>query len=195
MVHQLPQRIRLRPCAGRWTARQRDRLAAALRDVQGIEGFRVSEHSLTVHHSMQPESVIGCVRRALMEPCLPAPTHVEVVPVLRTEVALHVDDRHRHASRRLLVCAVAGLAIALLPEPVAPAMIALRLLACAAMSAVQHHDEALIVPCRLTRLLNTIADLIGLRRAENLIRALLKQFLVASLKNWAKSTSLRPALA
>lgn len=155
----------------------------------------MSERSLTVHHNVQPQAVIGCVGRALAEPDLPALPRVDALPVSRTAVLVQGESRRRCASRRLLVCAVAGLAIALLPDPLAPAMIALRLLACAITSAVQHHEEAFVEPCRLTRLLNTVAELVGLHRAENLIRALLKRCLLGALKSLAPSTSVRAAMA
>jgi len=182
VVHQVPQRVRLRPHVGRWTHEQCERLAAALRRTAGVQSFRLSAsgHSLTVHHSAPLQAVLGSLQTAASaEPAAtPAPTGATRSKPSR---------KHRSAARRILLCAVVSLAIALLPEPLAPAMVVLRLLACVVTAAVRYHAEQHAQPCALTRVLDAVAFLIGLARAEKIVRALLKHCSEAVLKRWAES--------
>lgn len=186
VVHQLPERVRLRPCAGRWTRRQKECVAAALRRTSGVQAFRISDHSLVVEHSAPLPVVIETVAIAAQEP----------VPSTQVRAVRHAPGSRsgRSARRRLLACAVVTLAIALLPEPAAPAMIALRLVAGAITAMVRHHAESQARPGALTRILEAIEFLVGLARADNLLRALCKHCAQAVLKRWAEGT-LRPARA
>jgi hypothetical protein len=184
VVHQIHQRVRLRPHTRRWTREQRERVAAALRHTPGVHSFRISSggHSVTIHHSAPVRTLIGSVQvavaRADIETAAPAP---------RAEPQVRPAKRKRNAARRLLLCAVVSLAIALLPQPVAPAMIVLRLLACGVAAAVRYQAEAHAEPCALTRLLDALASLVGLARAEHLVRAILRHCVEAVLKRWAEA--------
>lgn len=189
VVHQVPQRVRLRPHAGRWTHAQCERISAALRRSAGVQSHRISAsgHSLTVHHTAPLHAVLDRLQSAVAPPtAMPA----------RAPGATGKRKRPDHASaaRRLLVCAVATLAIALLPEPAAPAMLVLRVLICGITAAVRHHAEARVEPCRLTRLLDMLAFLVGLARAESLMRALLKHCAEWLLQRWTQAR-LRDAFA
>jgi hypothetical protein len=187
VVHQIAHRVRLRPHAGRWTSRQKERVAAVLRHADGVQSFRISDHSLTVHHSAPLNAVIDSVQRAVAEP---RALHAPAVTTWRAGAA----PGQRGAARRLLACAVVSLAIALLPQPVAPAMILLRLLACGIAAAVRCQAAMHAKPCALTRFLDALACLAGFARADNLLRELLKHCAEAVLKPWAEAR-LRQALA
>lgn len=185
VVHQIPHRVRLRPRSGRWTPHQRDRVAMALQRTAGVQSFRISEHSLTVHHSAPLHAVIDAVQGAVAR-----------VAATRPRKASPQDQRQRGAARRLLACAVVSLAVALLPEPVAPAMILLRLLACGITAAVRYQAEAEAQAQRyaFTRLLDALAFVAGPARAENIVRALWKHCAAAVLRRWAEAR-LRQMLA
>jgi len=194
VVHQIPRRVRLRPHTGRWTPHQKDRVAAALRRTSGVHSFRISEHSLTVNHSAPLHAVLDSVRVAIMEPCAPHSADTATKPSTATTSVRKTAGRQRSAARRLLACAVVSLAVALLPQPVAPAMIVLRLLACGIAAAVRYQAEMHASPCALTRLLDVLATWVGLARAENILRALLKHCAETVLKRWAEAR-LRQAFA
>lgn len=203
VVHQIRQRVRLQPHTGRWTPQQRERVTAALRRTSGVHTFRISHHSLTVHHSAPLHAVIDCVQHAMAEPQVPhtAPLIARTAPVRLLQPAVPappesaaIKSPRRRAAKRLLACAAVSLAIALLPQPVAPAMIILRLLACAVTAGVRHHAETLAEPCALTRLLDALASVVGLARAENLVRALVRHCAEVVLKRWLQ-TRLQHAFA
>jgi hypothetical protein len=188
VVHQVPQRVRLRPHVGRWSHEQCDRLAAALRRTAGVQGYRLSAagQSLTVEHSAPVHVVLAALESAIARP--PSP---------RTQPARARDagaGRRRSAARRLLLCAVVSLAIALLPEPVAPAMIVLRLLACGITAAVRYHAEQQAQAGGFTRVLEALAGLVGVVRAGSIVRALLQHCVASVLQRWAEK-HLREALA
>jgi hypothetical protein len=196
VVHQIPQRVRLRPHTGRWTPHQRERVTVALRRTSGVQSYRISHHSLTVHHSAPLHAVIDCVQHAIAEPQVPhadpliartAPAQLRQPAVLAPRQPAAIRSPRRRAAGRLLACAAVSLAIALLPQPVAPAMIILRLLACAITAGVRYHAETLAEPCTLTRLLDALASVVGLARADNLFRALFKHCVEAVLKRWLQA--------
>lgn len=180
VVHQIPHRVRVRPWTGRWDGAQRASLARALAGHPGVYGFRLAAggQSLTVHHTAQLQAVIDTVHAAVQEHAPAAGTHPQPPAPAAGK---------RWARRRLLACAVVTLAIALLPEPIVPAMIVLRLLAAAIAAVVRYQAEAHADPCRLTRLLDGIACAIGIARAENVLRALVKHAIQQWATRWAEA--------
>lgn len=196
IVHRLPHRVRLRPQAGCWTPAQAVRVAAALRRADGIQSFRVARHSLVIHHSAPLQAVLDSVRLAMTgsldrERHVPRPAAREAAPARLDATAA----RQRAARRRMLLCAAATLALALLPEPAAPAPILLRLVAIALTAAARRHAQRQAPPDLLTRVLDALAAFAGIVRAERLAMALLKQCAETLFERWLEPRQRRFAPA
>lgn len=179
VMHRIPGRIRLRIKGIEWTPQTVEQLMDRLALVQGVTSSRFTVHcaSLTVVHIAAQETVLAEVRLILLQidvlPELPARAPAMVLSPVTTQES----TQERAASRRLVACAAVGLVIALMPNPVNPAMIALRLFVCAVSMAVERRALTMTEPPPIARWLGMLAFLASLARADNLARTLLSELL------------------
>lgn len=169
-MHRLPGRVRLRIEGIEWTPQRVEQLMSRVARVQGVTASRFAVHcaSLTVVHSAAQETVLADVRLILLQIKVPPS-----VPVAIPAAAFYPASMPaRTASRRLVACAVIGLVIAWMPNPVAPAMIVLRLFVCAVSMAVERHALSVTDMPPIARWLGVLAFLASLARADNVARAL-----------------------
>jgi len=169
--HRLPGRIRLRIEGIEWTPQLAERLVGRVARMQGVTASRFSIHcaSLTLVHVSAQETVLAEVRQILRQ--LKVAAHE--VPVQLPAAMPHPARRQaRAASRRLVACAVIGLVLALMPDPVTPAMILLRLVVGVVSAAVERQALTVTEMPPVARLLGRLALLVSVARADQLARTL-----------------------
>lgn len=180
VMHRIPGRVRVRIEGIEWTPHRVEQLMGKVALLHGVRSSRFTVHcaSLTVVHVAAQESVLAEVRLILLQinvaPDLPARTPAAVLDPASMQA--------RVASRRLVACAVVGLAIALMPNPGAPALIVLRLCVCAASMAVERHALTVTEPPLIARWLGMLAFLVSLARADNMARAFVSEVLGQIMK-------------
>jgi len=153
-----------------WTPQRVEQLVGRVALVQGVTSSRFAIHcaSLTVVHIAAQETVLAEVRLILLQ--------IKVSPDEPVQISVAAfypaNTQARAASRRLIACAAIGLVIALMPGPVAPAMILLRLFVCAVTMAIERHALTVTEMPPAARWLGAVAFLVSLARADNITRAL-----------------------
>ena len=171
VMHRLPGRIRLRIEGIEWTPQRAEQLVGRVALVPGVASSRFAIHcaSLTVVHVVAHEAVMAEVRQILLQIKVSASDVPVRPPATRSYLA---STRARAAARRLVVCAVIGLVIALMPDPVAPAMILLRMVLSLVCMAVERQALAVTERPPVARLLGMLAFLASVARADHVARAL-----------------------
>ncbi|MCW7538727.1 hypothetical protein OOT46_12835 [Aquabacterium sp. A7-Y] len=177
VVHHTTGRTRLRIDTARGPVPPWDQLVVALVQMRDVLAFRLVRAcaSLTVFHALPLAEVVAKVEQALHRAAAmhhrgsqEAPPAVPAAPV-----RCATTSRARAARRQLLACALADLALTLMPQASVPALTALRLLVTAVSAALQHRARSLAEPPRCARFVEGLACIVALLRAEHWVRALL----------------------
>jgi hypothetical protein len=180
VVHELPNRVRIRLVSHRSDA-SLAALVAALRCSPLVVSFRLARdcNSVTVEHVGSTRAVMQLVTEGLVRRNLPRrdETSRAAAPLVR-------ERQHRQVQeRRLVWCSAIGLALAILPTPARPGLLALRFALSIAVAIVQHRAECFTSTPRAAWVLDLMASAVSLLRAEHWLRELLRSLLLQRLQD------------
>jgi hypothetical protein len=180
VVHELPNRVRLRLVSHPSNA-SLEFLAAALRRSALVVSFRLARdcNSVTVEHVGSTRAVMQLVTEGLARRNLP---HRD--GTIRAAAPSVRERQHRQVQeRRLVWCSAVGLALTILPTPAKPGLLALRFALSIAVAIVQHRAECFTSAPRTARVLDLMAWVVSLLRAEHWLRELLGSLLHQRLQD------------
>jgi hypothetical protein len=168
VVHELPNRVRVRldaRCCDISTAS----LMAALRASALVVSFRLARdcNSITVTHVATPHAILRLIKAGLERRTVVWDERVAAVASVRE------NERRRLEERRLVLCSAVGLALAVLPTPVKPGLLALRLALSITVAIVQRRAERFASAPLAARAMDMLTSLVSLWRAEHWLRELL----------------------
>ena len=180
MVHELPNRVRIRLVSHRSDA-SLAALVPALRCSALVVSFRLARdcNSVTVEHVASTRAVMQLVAEGLARRNLPRreETSRAAAPSVR-------ERQHRRLQeRRLVWCSAVGLALAILPTPAKPGLLALKFALSVAVAIIQHRAECFTSAPRAARVLDLMAWAVSLLRAEHWLRELLGSLLHQRLQD------------